>query len=59
MLMEVTLGNGIKVARARKFYSNVTSHIKIIIMVINDLQIFKCDINFENRLNSALEGYQK
>ena len=43
--------------RAReKFKINVTSHLKIIIFIIKDLQISKCDIIFKNGRFSAFEG---
>ena len=45
-----------RVARVRKFKINVTSHIKIIIFIIKDIQISKCDIIFENGRFSAFEG---
>ena len=40
----------------RKFKINVTSHLKIIILIIKDIQISKCDIIFENGRFSAFEG---
>ena len=40
----------------KKFKINVTSHLKIIIFIIKDLQISKCDIIFENGRFSAFEG---
>ena len=45
-----------RVARVIKFKINVTSHLKIIILIIKDIQISKCDIIFENGLFSAFEG---
>ena len=45
-----------RVARVRKFKINVTSHLKIIILIIKDIQISKCDIIFENGRFSAFEG---
>ena len=39
---------GYRVARVKKFKINVTSHLKIIILIIKDIQISKCDIIFEN-----------
>ena len=38
--------NRVRVARVRKFKINVTSHLKIIILIIKDIQILKCDIIF-------------
>ena len=45
-----------RVARVRKFKINVTSHLKIIILIIKDIQISKCDIIFENGRFWAFEG---
>ena len=45
-----------RVARVIKFKINVTSHLKIIIFIIKDIQISKCDIIFENGRFSAFEG---
>ena len=45
-----------RVARVKKFKINVTSHLKIIILIIKDIQISKCDIIFENGRFSAFEG---
>ena len=45
-----------RVARVKKFKINVTSHLKIIIFIIKDIQISKCDIIFENGRFSAFEG---
>ena len=46
----------LRVARVKKFKINVTSHLKIIILIIKDVQISKCDIIFENGRFSAFEG---
>ena len=40
----------------KKFKINVTSHLKIIILIIKDIQISKCDIIFENGRFWAFEG---
>ena len=40
----------------RKFKINVTSHLKIIILIIKDIQISKCDIIFEKGRFWAFEG---
>ena len=45
-----------RVARVKKFKINVTSHLKIIIFIIKDLQISKCDIIFKNGRFWAFEG---
>ena len=45
-----------RVARVKKFKINVTSHLKIIILIIKDIQISKCDIIFKNGRFSAFEG---
>ena len=40
----------------KKFKINVTSHLKIIILIIKDIQISKCDIIFENGRFWAFKG---
>ena len=40
------MDNSVRVAHVRKFKINVTSHLKIIIFIIKDIQILKCDIIF-------------
>ena len=47
---------GYRVARVKKFKINVTSHLKIIIFIIKDIQISKCDIIFENGRFWAFKG---
>ena len=46
----------LRVARVKKFKINVTSHLKIIIFIIKDIQISKCDIIFENGRFWAFKG---
>ena len=47
---------GYRVARVKKFKIHVTSHLKIIIFIIKDIQISKCDIIFENGRFWAFKG---
>ena len=47
---------GYRVARVKKFKINVTSHLKINIFIIKDIQISKCDIIFENGRFWAFKG---
>ena len=47
---------GYRVARVKKFKINVTSHLKIIIFIIKDIQISKCDIIFEMADFGPLKG---